>query len=385
MKRQHRTGEQVRATWLRQHQYRLRDELGDSLVAQQTAALATRALVPNTYIRYSEKWLKFERFCKTQGLSALPATKATVALYMGHLAAQRTKAGKRRIQPQSRQGYLSCINKVHATVLGQHDGPARATTNPLLAEVIRGWQLEYNSEPADPTTERIAIPADTVLAIAGEAATRVIKGKIDNELLRCCVATCTGFLLGARPATLAHLRRQDLVLNGSTLTIHVTREKPTRTKKRSRRVVQFQREQLPAALIFLLKKWLTKANQNDMWSLPTDNFTTIAAAWTHYVTSATAMVGHRPPQGFKFTSYSLRKGAATAMHSINVSLGTIRHVGGWARKSSSVWDYIDPMVRASHGAYAFFGQLLPAQFLPSPPPTSWTLRNWHTGPLCDMA
>jgi hypothetical protein len=65
-----------------------------------------------------------------------------------------------------------------------------------------------------------------------------------------------------------------------------------------------------------------------------------------------------PPPGFKWTSHSLRKGAASAANSINVVLTKIRYMGGWAKDSNVVHDYIDPTMAPSPAARVFFGHLL---------------------------
>ena len=70
--------------------------------------------------------------------------------------------------------------------------------------------------------------------------------------------------------------------------------------------------------------------------------------------------GINAPTGFKYTSHSVRKGAATAMHAIGVALSKICHFGGWAATSSAVHDYIDPAYPASPAARCFFGWLAPS-------------------------
>jgi hypothetical protein len=56
----------------------------------------------------------------------------------------------------------------------------------------------------------------------------------------------------------------------------------------------------------------------------------------------------------------MRKGVATAAHSINVSLQHIRFYGGWAVSSDVVVKaYIDPTVPPSPEAFQLFGWLVP--------------------------
>jgi hypothetical protein len=83
-----------------------------------------------------------------------------------------------------------------------------------------------------------------------------------------------------------------------------------------------------------------------------------AATLSEWLAVSCALVHHSPPPGFKWTSHSLRKGAASAANSINVVLTKIRYMGGWAKDSNVVHDYIDPTTAPSHAARVFFGHLL---------------------------
>ena len=83
-----------------------------------------------------------------------------------------------------------------------------------------------------------------------------------------------------------------------------------------------------------------------------------AATLSSWLSTACALVHHLPPPGFKWTSHSLRKGAASAANAINVVLPKIRYMGGWATDSNVVLDYIDPTMAPSPAARVFFGHLL---------------------------
>ena len=78
-----------------------------------------------------------------------------------------------------------------------------------------------------------------------------------------------------------------------------------------------------------------------------------------YSKLALACVGALPPKGEKWTSHSLRKGAASGAAAIGVVIDRMCHFGGWSIHSGVVHDYIDPACPASDAAYAFFGWLLP--------------------------
>ena len=78
-------------------------------------------------------------------------------------------------------------------------------------------------------------------------------------------------------------------------------------------------------------------------------------AWVQELLNA---AGIAAPPSFKYTSHSLRSGAATAMHSIGVHLTKICHYGGWAATSTAVHDYIDVAFPPSAAASRFFGWML---------------------------
>ena len=69
--------------------------------------------------------------------------------------------------------------------------------------------------------------------------------------------------------------------------------------------------------------------------------------------------GHQPPVGVRWTSHSLRKGAASASFAIGVPIGIIRYMGCWSRKSTvpetTYIDYDD--TRPTPAAWTFFGHV----------------------------
>jgi hypothetical protein len=78
-----------------------------------------------------------------------------------------------------------------------------------------------------------------------------------------------------------------------------------------------------------------------------------------WLTEVTSALQKRPPHGFSWTSHSLRKGAATSVYIIGVTLQKIKHFGGWATESSVVLDYVDPTALAGRSEWFLFGWLTP--------------------------
>jgi hypothetical protein len=75
------------------------------------------------------------------------------------------------------------------------------------------------------------------------------------------------------------------------------------------------------------------------------------------------------PTGFKWTSHSLRKGAASAASCIGAPLPVIKYMGGLAKNNYvTKGKYIDPTMTPTRVAWRFFGWLTP-----SPPPATLIL------------
>ncbi len=63
------------------------------------------------------------------------------------------------------------------------------------------------------------------------------------------------------------------------------------------------------------------------------------------------------PPGVSCTGHSLRRGGASAVHVINVSLSRIVHWGLW-KDASTALGYIDVTVQPDEGSFVFFSKLL---------------------------
>jgi hypothetical protein len=115
-------------------------------------------------------------------------------------------------------------------------------------------------------------------------------------------------------------------------------------------------------------KFYNKPPPLAFWSFsPSEPSADWGAASTIYAWLALALltVKSSAPAGFKCTSHSLRKGAASAAICIGAPLPVIKFMGGWAKNSSvTEGKYIDPTMTPTPVAWRFFGWLTP-----SPPAT----------------
>jgi hypothetical protein len=86
-----------------------------------------------------------------------------------------------------------------------------------------------------------------------------------------------------------------------------------------------------------------------------------ASTITAWLSLSFLTVGTSAPPGFKWTSHSLRKGAASAASCIGAPLPVIKYMGGWAKNSSlTEGKYIDPTMTPTPAAWRFFGWLTPS-------------------------
>ena len=121
----------------------------DHDAAQAVAAGLRDAKAANTRRAYGRGWAAFTAWADAHGYQYMPAAPRTVALYVGHLAAD----GKS----------LATINQARAAISHAHaaegiaksDNPAR---HPAVAEAIKGWR---NQAP-----EAAQVDALTALALA---------------------------------------------------------------------------------------------------------------------------------------------------------------------------------------------------------------------------
>ena len=84
-----------------------------------------------------------------------------------------------------------------------------------------------------------------------------------------------------------------------------------------------------------------------------------AGTITEWIREACNTIDAAPPTQFKWTSHSLRKGAASAAAYIGAPLTKIRYMGGWSKTNDVVTSkYIDPTMSETPAAWLFFGWLV---------------------------
>jgi hypothetical protein len=365
------------APWADAMRARLRALFGTGSAADFAIGLAVAALSESTYDSYGPKFMQFVNFCTScePPLSFLPATSATCALFLGHLAQRRKKnlPNEYAVQPESAQPYLSAINKVHTDALGWPEGPA---LGPLITSVRQGWAMwRARDHPERLSAVRVPLPAqvasdalDAGTALAAQLAGGTPLTPARHAALRAHVFVTFGFLLMARSDTDAHLSLADVSLTAALIAVLLRHEKGAR-RRRARRKLVFP---VPAlgGIAPLLAYWVrlqsstsssSAAADGSFWRIPGDpsTFSSSSDACTEWLQLSCTLLGHAPPPGESWSSHSLRKGAASAASALLVPLNTICFIGGWSIKSKVVHDYVDPTVLPSPAGRRFFQWCLP--------------------------
>jgi hypothetical protein len=356
--------------WALPHAERLRSRLGASAEALTAIRLSVTALASNTVVSYSGLWGQFVAFCASAGLPCSPASTDACLLYVAHLH------NRGIVQPQSVRPYLSAINRYHKDVLGIEPGPA---SGPDIATLVRGWEQERADATGTfvPLDERVPLPAGVALAALQAA---VHMPELTSPALcarfRALLFTGFGFALMARSDTDAALRLSDVGVDADAMWIRLRAEKGKRQNLR-RRVLRIPRSAANGLLHAAVSRWLAGhralrensrgmpaaaawAAQDNFWRLPDDAvWSSSSSVCTTWLSEATSFLGFSPPLGQKWTSHSLRKGAASAAHASGAPFTNVCFHGGWSAKSGAVHDYIDPTVSLAAAAAAFFSWLVP--------------------------
>jgi hypothetical protein len=366
--------------WASAHRLRLASQLGSDELGRGAAQLALGSLANNTVKTYNTRWAAFTAFCSSIGERSLPASTATCAKYLTHLY----QSG--RVQPETAQKYLSAINTVHRDVFGYAEGsPAGGA---VISSVIKGWQQRRSHQPQARQAKRMPLPA----RVAGSALRRVL---LDGDAsqphlplgsLRALMYTALGFQLMARAGSATGLVFGDVetVAGALRVTLRVMKGKQRQPTLHSVTLPAGRAPELRAALRHWQRRrdaaWAAAGGgapsaARRYFELPGERGfseggeSACASSWLR---SACALLGAAPPAGHLWSSHSLRSGGASAAHAAGAFLATVRHVGGWARDSSVVHDYIDATVMWCPDAELFFGWMRPgppsAAPLPPPPP-----------------
>ena len=172
-----------------------------AVLADQVRDYAQQAKAENTRRAYRTDWHDFDAWCGTHRLAAMPASPATVALYLSHLAETH--------KCSTLQRRLSAISQAHA---------AQGMESPTKAAIVRTvWQGIRRVKGVAPECKEPAITEILRRMVAHVSDT--LLGKRDRALL------LVGFAGAFRRSELVGLNREDVTFTTAGGTITLRRSK----------------------------------------------------------------------------------------------------------------------------------------------------------------
>jgi site-specific recombinase XerD len=172
---------------------------------QATADRATdyraKAKAANTLAAYRSDWNDFTTWCTRRNRESLPATPATVALYITDLA--------ERCKPSTITRRLATISQAH-----QQAGHATPTIAPIVRDVLQGIKREKGTAPAAKAAAVTAIVRAMVDTLGDD-----LKGTRDRALI------LIGFAGAFRRSELVALTVADVQFTNDGLIVKLQRSK----------------------------------------------------------------------------------------------------------------------------------------------------------------
>jgi hypothetical protein len=341
----------------------MQEVFGDDPLGVVATTLFQSSTSKGTDDNYSSNLRCFLSFCNESFLDPLAVTPIDIARFVVWIGRRGTVAAA-NLQP-----YLSAVNKFHQ----DHALPPVAL-GPIVAGVRKG--LENCQHDKAPLPQRLPLPTPMALQILELAEGLLLSVEFhprdpDLPLLRAAVATITSFMFLNRGECGANALLGDIVVEEDCITLLLRGEKGKKNLQDGQRTVR----QIPAGAVPRVASLLRAffAGQNSMrgllgqrlrrWSLtPQEDLERWSAdTLSGWLRAAYQAVRRSPPEGFAWTSHSLRKGSASAANAIGARLTDIRFMGGWSTNSSVLEaKYIDFAMQPTPAARLFFGYLCKA-------------------------
>jgi hypothetical protein len=331
--------------------------VGHSNGGQVLANLMTLTHAPNTWRNQAVGWKKWLAFCTADRCNPLAAAEPALLRYVGWLYAEG------RISGTSLRGCLSAVFTAYRKL-----GVTLSYT-PLLQMAITAYQTadSHRRATSTPTSgeERCGIPAPIMKRIC-EAALAAPFAQL--RFIRAAAAICVSFMFFERGEAGASLSPQHIKVtpqavhlaiplrkNGPLLTPHTLTYRRTDPAAPS-----------PIDLItrYDIIRRGSNSRSNFYWSLPALNerYRNTSATITGFLEESLQHLSIVPPPGVRWSSHSLRIGAASEAAAINVPLYRIRIWGDWTPNSTTFEStYLDARFLATSESFYFFGHLLGAR------------------------
>ncbi|KAK3267378.1 hypothetical protein CYMTET_24058 [Cymbomonas tetramitiformis] len=321
---------------------RWRGELGPSRLTELAVSMQQKALLDTTKDNYGPKARRFILFCERDQRPWLPASEATVLLYIASLLEDGN------IQSASLQPYLSAINNYHED-LG-FSGPAKGRSVTRAVKGMATIQAELAVQEENIETQRTWLPAAHVRRVHEAALKLNPRSPEELQLLRAFTYVVVAFVTFGRPDTGTSLSRQHVHCGDDEFSVVLLKEKGRRHHRVKRRLT------IPWKGVALLKELIehwefyrdtawsisAKTQPDGYWLLPEDPKNFKASVANDWIGLALSELDCRPPEGGHFSAHSTRKGATTCARAVGVTMEKVCFLGGWSQFSSAVQHYIDP-------------------------------------------
>ena len=357
-----------RSPWARTMRPALTRMFGDDATGDLVVSLLTASLAPGSYRKYNYDLEQFREFCAEEAVLPLDVTVVQVVRYLAWQCSLGTS------NADTLRGHCKAINRF----LRDH-GREPCALGPVVTDFLRA--VQRHQVPLHAQDSRMYMPADVMLDVHDFAESLVERlqqcfAGDGVRLLRDCLASVLAFLAFHRAGTTITLTAKQVRVQGGSLHLALHHEKG-RLGPHARTVVIHEHPRLAAMIDAYrgfraaLYNCSTEVPPPTLWALPGER----PALWsseqpTAWLSHACAAVSAAPPQGWVWTSHSLRSGAATAANAQGVPESTIEHYGSWVPGSTTLRRvYIHPGVPPSRGSEFFFrwaeaGRVRPAVAAP---------------------
>eukprot|EP00854_Cymbomonas_tetramitiformis_P000288 gene288-biopygen202 len=207
---------------------RWRGELGQSAFTDLAIQMQRRSLLNSTLSNYGPKAERFVYFCQHQHRQWLPASEATVLLYLASLL----EAGN--IKSTSLQPYLSAINNYHEDL--SLTGPAKGRAVTRAVKGMATIQAEAAVMEESIETQSTWLPARHVRRVHEAALQLSPRSSAHLQLLRAFSYVVIAFITFGRPDTGTSLSRVHVQHDDEELSVVLLREKERRHHRVKRRL-----------------------------------------------------------------------------------------------------------------------------------------------------